>query len=158
MRLIFRGAPFARRGDMRNAKATDDLTGTIIGASITVHNAFGPGLFEKIYVPPLVWELEDRGLQCVTRVPLNVHYKGRQLENAYFIDVLVEDLIVVEVKAVAAILPVHLAQTITYVKLSGKPAGLLINFNVKRLVDGVRRVVNDALASSNTSAPSRASE
>jgi GxxExxY protein len=128
---------------MRDVKRTDELTAAIIGASITVHNAFGPGLFEKIYVPPLVWELEDRGLQCVTRLPVNIEYRGRTLENAYFIDLLVEDLIVVEVKSVAAILPVHFAQTITYVRLACKPAGLLINFNVKRLVDGVRRVVND---------------
>jgi GxxExxY protein len=128
---------------MRNIKSTDELTAAIIGASITVHNALGPGLFEKIYVLPLVWELEDCGLHCVTRVPVNVEYKGRYLDNAYFIDVLVEDLIVVEVKSVAAILPVHLAQTITYVRLAGKPAGLLLNFNVRKLVDGVRRIVND---------------
>jgi GxxExxY protein len=143
IRLIFCGVRFARSGGMRNVRHTDELTAAIIGASITVHTAFGPGLLERIYVPPLVWELEDRGLRCVTHVPVNVEYRGRTLENAYFIDLLVEGLIVVEVKCIAAILPVHLAQTITYVRLAGKPAGLLINFNVKRLVDGVRRVVND---------------
>lgn len=72
-----------------------------------------------------------------------IEYRGRQLENAYYIDVRVEELIVVEVKSVAAILPVHIAQTISYVRLASKPAGLLINFNVKRLVDCLRRVVND---------------
>jgi GxxExxY protein len=124
-------------------RPTDDITREIIGGSIAVHNAFGPGLFERTYIPPLLWELEDRGLKCVTRVPLSIAYRGRCLDKAYFIDILVEDLVVVEVKAVETLLPVHVAQAITYVRLAGKPAGLLINFNVKRLVDGVRRIVND---------------
>jgi GxxExxY protein len=128
---------------MRIAKSTDDITREIIGCSIAVHNAFGPGLFERTYVPPLVWELEDRGLKCDTAVPLSIAHRGRRIERAYLIDILVEDLVVVEVKAVEALLPVHLAQATTYVRLAKKPAGLLINFNVKRLVDGVRRILND---------------
>ena len=124
---------------MRIAKSTDDITREIIA----VHKAFGPGLFEKTYVPPLLWELEARGLPYVAQMPLSITYRGRTLERAYVIDILVQDLIVVEVKAVEALLPVHLAQTITYVRLAHKPAGLLINFNVERLVDGVRRVLND---------------
>lgn len=128
---------------MRIAKPTDDITREIIAAGIAVHKAFGPGLLERTYGPPLVWELEDRGIACVTGVPLCIAYRGRTLERAYLIDLLVEDTVVVEVKAVEALLPVHLAQTITYVRLAKKPAGLLINFNVARLVDGVRRVVND---------------
>ncbi len=129
---------------MDTARPLDDLTHEIIGGAIRVHTAFGPGLFEKTYIPPLVWELEDCGLKCVVRVPLDIEYRGRTLRDAYFIDILVEDLVVVEVKAVEALKPVHLAQVITYVRLAHKPAGLLINFNVKRLVDGVRRVVNDS--------------
>jgi len=124
-------------------KQTDDITRAIIGAGIEIHDAFGPGLFEKIYVPPLVWVLEDRGLKCRAHVPVSLEWRGRRLDRAYFIDILVEELVVVEVKAVDVLLPVHLAQTITYVRLAAKPAGLLINFNVKKLVDGVRRVVND---------------
>jgi len=128
---------------MREMKPTDEITSEIISASIAVHKAFGPGLFERTYIPPLLWELEDRGLTCVTGVPLSITHRGRTLERAYVVDILVEDLIVVEVKAVEALLPLHVAQTITYVRLAKKPAGLLINFNVTRLVEGVRRVVND---------------
>ena len=128
---------------MRIAKSTDEITREIIGCSIAVHNAFGPGLFERTYVPPPERELEDRGLKCDTAVPLSIAHRGRRIDRAYLIDILVEDLVVVEVKAVQALLPVHLAQAITYVRLAKKPAGLLINFNVKRLVDGVRRILND---------------
>ena len=124
-------------------KPTDEITRQIIGASIAVHNAFGPGLLESTYIPPLMWELEDRGFTFVTDVPLNISHRGRTLRRAYLIDILVEDLVVVEVKAVETLLPVHVAQTITYVRLAQKPARLLINFNVKRLVDGVRRILND---------------
>ena len=131
---------------MRIPKPTDNITREIIGCGIAVHKTFGPGLFERTYVPPLIWEMEDRGLHCVTGVPLSITHRGRTLERAYLIDILVEDLIVVEIKAVEALLPVHIAQAITYVRLAQKPAGLLINFNVKRLVDGVRRIVNDHAA------------
>jgi GxxExxY protein len=127
---------------MQTTKSLDEITHEIIGAAIRVHTAFGPGLFEKTYLPPLVWELEDCGLTYVTRVPLHIEHRGRTLHDAYFIDLLVEDLVVVEIKAVEALKPVHLAQLITYVRLAKRPAGLLINFNVKRLVEGVRRVVN----------------
>ena len=128
---------------MRIPKPTDEITREIIGAGIAVHSEFGPGLFERAYIPPLLWELEHRGFTFATGVPLSIAYRGRSIERAYLIDIVVEGLVVVEVKAVEALLPVHLAQTITYVRLAKKPAGLLINFNVKRLIDGVRRVVND---------------
>jgi GxxExxY protein len=121
----------------------DEITRHTIGCAIAVHDVFGPGLFEATYIPPFVWELQDRGLRCETRIPLDIAYRGRRLKNAYWIDILVEDLVVVEVKAVERLAPVHLAQVITYVRLAGKPAGLLVNFNEKRLVDGVRRVLND---------------
>lgn len=126
-----------------STKPIDEITSGIIGCAIAVHDAFGPGLFEATYIPPFVWELQDRGLQCEPRIPLDIAYRGRRLKNAYYIDILVEDAVVVEVKAVERLAPVHLAQLITYVRLAGKPAGLLINFNEKRLVDGVRRVLND---------------
>ena len=143
MRENPRGAAFALTRHMRTPKPTDEITRDIISASIAVHSAFGPGLFEKTYVSPLLWELEDRGYSCVTGVPISIAHRGRTLDRAYLIDILVEDLVVVEVKSVEVLLPVHVAQAITYVRLAKKPAGLLINFNVKRLVDGVRRVVND---------------
>jgi GxxExxY protein len=128
---------------MSETKAIDDITRNIIGGAIAVHDVFGPGLFEATYIPPFVWELQERGLQSQTRVSLDIEYRGKRLKNAYCIDILVADLVVVEVKAVDKLAPVHLAQLITYVRLANKPAGLLINFNEKRLVDGVRRVLND---------------
>ncbi len=126
---------------MSPSKRIDECTRQIIGAAIRVHTAFGPGLFEKAYVPPLVWELEDLGLKCVARVPLAIAHRGRVIPDAYLIDLLVEDLVVVELKAIEALHPVHLAQLITYVRLARKPAGLLINFNVKHLKDGIKRIV-----------------
>jgi GxxExxY protein len=128
---------------MSETKAIDDITRNIIGGAIAVHDVFGPGLFEATYIPPFVWELQERGLQSQTRVSLDIEDRGKRLKNAYCIDILVEDLVVVEVKAVDKLAPIHLAQLITYVRLANKPAGLLINFNEKRLVDGVRRVLND---------------
>ena len=135
---------------MTDRKHLDHITHEIIGAAIAVHDTFGPGLFEKTYIPPLMWELHDRGLRCLARVPLDLEYRGRRIANAYVIDVLVEDLVVVEVKSVQQILPVHIAQAITYVRLAEKPAGVLINFNVKRMVDGIRRVANEHPTKTNT--------
>lgn len=123
--------------------ALNELTHKIISCAIAVHGALGPGLFESAYLVPLMWELDSRGLKYRKRVAVDIEYQGKRVEEAYFIDILVEDTVVVELKSVQALLPVHLAQTITYVRLAQKPAGLLINFNVKRLVDGVRRVLND---------------
>jgi GxxExxY protein len=128
---------------MLETKPTDRLTHQIIGAAIEVHQAFGPGVFEKVNAAALAVALEDRRLRFQTEVPVYALFKGRKLGRAYLIDFVVEDLVAVEVKAVDGVSPIHLAQAITYVRLAGLPAGLLINFNVKRLVDGVRRIVND---------------
>lgn len=135
------------------AKPTDTLTRDVIAAAIAVHREFGPGLFERAYVAPFVWELQDRGFNCVCEVPIRISYRGRTIERAYLIDLLVNDTLVVEVKAVELLLPVHIAQAITYVRLAGKPGGLLINFNVKRLTDGVRRILNDSPSRPRTSKP-----
>ena len=128
---------------MLETKPTDRITRAIIGAAIEVHQAFGPGLYEKVYVAALAVALEERKLRFRTEVPVHAIYKGRKLGHAYLIDFVVEDIVAAEVKSLQSILPIHVAQEITYVRLSGLPAGLLINFNVKRLVDGVRRIVND---------------
>ena len=128
---------------MLETKPIDQITRAIIGGAIEVHQAFGPGLFEKVNVAALAIALETRKLRFHTEVPVQATFKGKPLGRGYQIDLVVEDLVAVEVKAVEAILPVHIAQAITYVRLAGLPAGLLINFNVKRLVDGVRRIVND---------------
>jgi GxxExxY protein len=121
-----------------------DVTGEIVGAAIDVHKALGPGLLESIYQQCLQLELTTRGMRFVAQQPIPIVYKGLKLDAGYRIDLIVEDLVVVEVKCVAALAPIHEAQGLTYLRLTGCPAGLLINFNVPRLVDGVQRLVNPA--------------
>src|SRR4051812_5904818 len=111
----------------------DDLTETIIGACIEVHRALGPGLLESVYEHCVCRELELRGVAVERQVPIPFDYKGVFIECAYRIDLLVARRVVVELKAVAEILPIHLAQVLTYLKLMDRPVGLLINFNVTSL-------------------------
>ena len=115
------------------------LTAMIIGAAIEVHRYLGPGLLESAYELCLLYELERLGLRVERQKGLPLVYKEIGLEIGYRIDLLVEGLIVVEIKAVENVLPVHEAQMLTYLKLSGCPLGLLLNFNVPLLKDGIRR-------------------
>ncbi len=118
------------------------LTEALIGAAIEVHKALGPGLLESVYEACLCRELELRGLQCARQVELPISYKGVKLDGGCRADLLVGSTVVVEIKAVEAVLPVHEAQLLTYLRLSGRRVGLLINFNVPVLKDGiVRRVL-----------------
>ncbi len=127
---------------MQDGKARDPRTGVIIAAAIEVHRALGPGLLESAYEECLCRELELRGIQFARPVAIPVEYKGVRSECGYRIDILVQDEVVVEIKAVEAIHPVQEAQLLTYMKLSGKRVGLLINFCVPVLKDGiVRRVL-----------------
>lgn len=107
-----------------------------------VHSALGPGLLESAYEACLAYELRQRGLQVLTQVGLPVVYNEVKLDVGYRIDLMVENAVIVEVKSVEAIGPVHLAQVITYLKLSDRRLGLLLNFNVARLKDGIKRIVN----------------
>jgi GxxExxY protein len=115
------------------------LTALIIGAAIEVHRYLGPGLLESAYELCLLYELEQLGLRVERQKGLPLVYKDVGLEIGYRIDLLVEGLIVVEIKAVENVLPVHEAQVLTYLKLSGCPLGLLLNFNVPLLKDGIHR-------------------
>jgi GxxExxY protein len=117
-------------------------TSDIIGAAIEVHRALGPGLLESTYTPCIEFELGVRKLRFVTGRGVPIVYKGIALNTAYRIDLMVEDQVVVELKSVERLLPVHHAQLLTYLRLTGCPAGLLINFNVPQLIDGVKRVLN----------------
>jgi GxxExxY protein len=119
-----------------------ELTELIIGACIEVHKQVGPGLLESAYEHFLCHELSLRGLRVARQVELPVVYKGVRLDCGYRIDIVVEDRVILELKAVEKLAPIHEAQLISYLKLSGKRVGLLINFHVKRMIDGiVRRVV-----------------
>ncbi len=119
----------------------DPLTSLIIGGAIEVHKALGPGLLESAYEECLAMELSDRGLQVARQVPIPVVFKGRRLEVGYRADIIVNDLVIVELKAIAEILPVHEAQLLSHLKLANKKVGLLINFHVAFLRNGIVRMV-----------------
>ena len=127
----------------QTASALNDLTERIIGAAIDVHRVLGPGLLESAYEACLYYELVKRGLSVERQKPLALIYGDVSLDCAYRIDLLVEDAIVVEVKSVAKLDSVHEAQLLSYLKLSRRTVGLLINFNVRLLArDGIKRRVN----------------
>lgn len=119
----------------------EKLTGEIRASAIEVHRTLGPGLLERAYESCLCEELSQRRLAFQRQLPLTIRYKGKQLDCGFVVDLLVEDKIVLELKCVEHILPVHEAQLLTYLKLTGKQVGLLINFNTERLVDGIIRRV-----------------
>lgn len=119
----------------------DPLSFALIGAAIEVHRVLGPGLLECLYHRALRFELSLRGIAFRSEVPVPVNYKGENLGDDLRIDLIVQDRLVVEIKAVDQLHPIHEAQLITYLKLTGIHTGLLINFNVRLLKDGVKRMV-----------------
>jgi GxxExxY protein len=134
-----------------NNLSTEDLnqlTGQIIDSAISVHRELGPGMLESAYEACLACELRERGIQAETQVGLPITYKSVQLDVGYRVDILVEEAVVLELKTVKAIAPVHDAQLLSYLRLSGAKVGLLINFHVPLLKDGIKRLVH------NLSAPS----
>lgn len=118
-----------------------ECTERIIGAAIEVHRELGPGLLESAYEECLCWELSARSLTFERQVALPVVYRGRRLDVGYRLDIVVESCVVVEIKAVESLLAIHEAQLLTYLRLSGHRVGLLINFNVPFLRDGIKRRV-----------------
>ena len=125
-----------------NKERFNKLSGEILDASITVHKEMGPGLLESVYELCLMKELQLRGIFAENQVPVPLFYKGEDLNKNYRIDILVEKEIIIELKAVEYILPVHEAQIISHLKLTDKSLGFLINFNVPLLKEGFRRFVN----------------
>jgi GxxExxY protein len=121
--------------------ATHDLSDRVIGAAISVHRQLGPGLLESAYRRCLQCELIVRGIEARAEVPVAIDYKGDRIHDAFKIDLLVEGRLVVELKAVDKLHPIHTSQVTTYLKLGGYRAGLLINFNVPVLKDGLKRVL-----------------
>ena len=122
----------------------NDLSGQIVNAAMNVHRELGPGLLESVYQACLVMEIESLGLKAQAEVPQPVMYRGREVAGAGFrMDLLVEDEIVVELKSVESVRSVHLKQLLTYLRLSKKPLGLLINFNESLLKNGITRVANN---------------
>jgi GxxExxY protein len=131
----------------------DLLSKKVIGAALKVHSALGPGLFEEVYKVCLRQELLKSGVQVLAEVRLPINYDSVELDVGYRIDLLVEDLLIVELKSVERIAPIHKAQLLTYLKLARKHTGLLLNFNTPHLRDGMIRLINSP--PSRPSCPSR---
>ena len=127
------------RGDAETQRE-NQLTEKIIGCAIEVHKALGPGLLESAYEECFCYELNQQGLSFNRQVPLPVVYKGIKLDCGYRIDVLVNEIIIVELKTVEKLLPIHDAQLLTYLKLYKRPIGLLMNFNVPTLKNGIKTI------------------
>jgi GxxExxY protein len=120
----------------------NQVSGAIVNAAMKEHSAVGPGLLESAYEACLLHELRSLGLDVKSQVGLPVAYDGIKIDVGYRVDLLVEDAVIVELKAVETLLPIHQAQLLSYLKLSGKRVGLLINFNVLHLKNGIKRMVN----------------
>lgn len=120
------------------------ITSAVIGAAIEVHRHLGPGLLESAYERCLCRELYLRRISYVRQRPISLQYKGEAVPHAYRIDLLVEDLVVIEIKSVASLEPIHSAQVLSYLRLGDWRVGLLLNFNTPRLKDGIRRLARSA--------------
>lgn len=130
---------------MESSPTTDvrrDPTWKVLGSAIEVHRVLGPGLLERTYRACLDYQLRADGMRVMSEVPVPICYKGITLDASYRADLIIEDAVLVELKAVEQILPVHCVQVLTYLRLTGLPVGLLIDFNSHRLKAGVRRFAN----------------
>ena len=121
----------------------NELSHKIIGASIEIHKTLGPGLLESVYEAALAYDLRELGLNVMTQVPMPLVYKEVKQDVGYRLDLLVETKVIVEIKSLENLAPVHYAQTLTYLKLAEKKLALLINFNTRILKNGIHRVVNN---------------
>ena len=135
------------RSDAKNSNMVtfknDPLSYKVIGCALEVYKTLGPGLLEKVYQKALMKELELKGLKAEMEVPISIVYKGDEIGEGLRLDILVEDKLIVELKSVEELNPVHYKQLTSYLKLTGKKVGLLINFNVDDLMDGIHRIVNN---------------
>jgi GxxExxY protein len=120
----------------------NEVARIVVDAAFKVHTTLGPGLLESVYEKILKYEIEKRGLSVLRQVPLPVVYDGITFDEQYVMDLVVEDLVVIEIKSVQTVLPVHHKQLLTYLRLSGRRLGLLINFGDALIKDGITRIVN----------------
>jgi GxxExxY protein len=128
---------------MEEKDKLDLITRRIIGAAIEVHKALGPGLLESAYETCLAFELRERGFKVEQQQPLPVVYKNVKLDCGYRLDLVVEGCVILEIKAVEQLAPIHDAQLLSYLRLSGKKVGLILNFHERILKDGLKRIVNE---------------
>ncbi len=120
----------------------NDISYRVIGAAMELHKTLGPGLLESVYEAALAYDLRELNLDVKTQVPMPLVYKEVKQDVGYRIDLLVENKVIIEIKSIENLAPVHFAQTLTYLKLADKKLALLINFNTKLLKDGIHRIVN----------------
>jgi GxxExxY protein len=130
---------------LTNPDGLNDLTGAIIDAAITVHRETGPGLLEAVYLECLTYELLDRNFDVETNQRVALVYRGHTLMNHYFLDLRVNGKVIIELKSVSALAPIHTSQLLTYLRLTGCPVGLLLNFNVPIMKRGIKRVIRPGL-------------
>jgi len=128
---------------MGQAKHLDEITGIVVDACVKLHKSVGPGLLESIYEVILTRDLERRGLRVERQIPISFEYDGLRFEDALRADILVESLVVVELKSVERLLPVHPKQVLTYLRLLKLPVGLLVNFGAPTMKEGLHRIVNN---------------
>jgi GxxExxY protein len=133
----------------------NDIGNAIIASAMRVHSAVGPGLLESAYETCLLYELEKQSIPVARQVLIPIRYEDLTIDNGYRVDLLVGDRVVVELKAVEAILPVHRGQLLSYLKLGGFKLGYLLNFNVAHMRDGIVRMVNNSQCSASTAHPRR---
>lgn len=134
-------------GRIVKKEEVNNIAFKIVGCAIEVHSQLGPGLLESVYHECLLDELRRRGLIAESQVQVPINYKGKVLAHPLIIDILVNDLVIIEIKVVETIHPVHKAQLLSYLKLTGKPKGLLINFHTDKLVNGITHMVSEKFAS-----------
>jgi len=131
-----------RRG-REGTQSLDALSHEVIGTAMAVHSELGAGLLESAYEHCLLYELNKRGLKAEAQIMLPISYDGQTIDAGYRIDLMVEDTIIIELKTVDKLLPIHAAQLLSYLKMADKKLGLLINFNVTSLRHGIKRIAND---------------
>jgi GxxExxY protein len=135
--------PTASRGGAETRRDLDEITGTIIDCSVKLHQALGPGLLESVYEAVLARDLERRGMRVERQKVLRFEYDGMAFEEGLRLDLFVEQCVIVELKSVENLNPVHKKQLLTYLRLSGRSVGLLINFGASTLKEGLHRIVNN---------------
>jgi GxxExxY protein len=124
-------------------RTENEIATIILDHAFAIHKLFGAGLLESVYERALAFDLQESGLNIQTQLPVPLVYKSIKFEAGFRLDILADEKVIVEVKATEALAPVHFAQTLTYLKLTGKRLGLLINFNVPLLKDGIHRIANN---------------
>ena len=120
----------------------NQIAAAVVDAAFKIHTTLGPGLLESVYESTLEYELRKRGLSVRRQIGLPVYYEGLKLELGYRVDLIVGDKVIIEIKSIEALAPIHKRQLLTYLRLANMRLGLLINFNVERIKDGIKRVVN----------------